>query len=90
MFKLVAEQSNAVSYFPVAECRSSKELFWRAQRFFRVTNGNAEVSLLACQVPWEREQHYLFEGSEGQFHLVGDASDSTGGGRVVIEVKCVI
>lgn len=90
MFKLVAEQSNAVSYFPVAECRSSKELFWRAQRFFRVFDGNAEGSLLACQVPGEREQHYLFEGSEGQFHLlVGDASDSTSG-RVVIEVKCVI
>jgi hypothetical protein len=91
-FKLVSYRSGgAIRAFPLEECKTGRDLFDKAQKFFRLFDKNVNVTILACQISSERAQHFLF-GSEGEFELlVKQARDkSTEDGTVTIEVNHVL
>ncbi|BCR94093.1 uncharacterized protein AKAW2_11139S [Aspergillus luchuensis] len=60
----------AIRYIPLDECRSRKELFDKATAFYQACDRDAQVKILACQISTQREQHYLFEDSDGEFRLL--------------------
>ncbi|KAE8355110.1 hypothetical protein BDV28DRAFT_146401 [Aspergillus coremiiformis] len=70
IFKLVSYKSGAIRCFPLEECKTGKELFDKAQNFFRLFDRKAEVKILSCQITSQSEQQYVFEGSEGEFSLL--------------------
>ncbi|KAI9037083.1 uncharacterized protein KD926_000869 [Aspergillus affinis] len=91
VFKLVSYKSGAVRCFPLDECRKGKDLFQKARDFFRLFDRNVEVKILSCQISSRPEQHYLFEGSEGEFTLlVEQVKGSPAGGRCTVEIGHVL
>ncbi|EAW09309.1 uncharacterized protein ACLA_035120 [Aspergillus clavatus NRRL 1] len=91
--KLVSYKSGAIRAFPLKECKTGKDLFHKAQTFFRLFDRDVEVKILSCQISPERMQHYLFDGSEGEFDLLVERAkgiSSTDDGLVTIEVNHVL
>ncbi|RHZ44383.1 uncharacterized protein CDV56_100128 [Aspergillus thermomutatus] len=90
-FKLVSYKSGAIRAFPLEECKTGRDLFEKARKFFRLFDKNVNVTILSCQISSERAQHFLF-GSEGEFELLikhAKESKSTEDG-VTIEVNHVL
>ena len=91
-FKLVSELSDATRCFPITECKSSRDLFAKARKFFRLLDGDLEVNFLSCRIPSKHERRYLFEGSQGEFNLlIHDVRNLQGidAKTLIIEVKCM-
>ncbi|OJJ75522.1 hypothetical protein ASPBRDRAFT_191749 [Aspergillus brasiliensis CBS 101740] len=82
----------AIRYIPLDECRSRQELFDKATAFYQACDRDAQVKILACQISSQREQHYLFEDSDGEFRLLVEQAlglvDSSD--RIVIDVLHVL
>lgn len=94
IFKLVSYKSGSIRCFPLEECKTGKDLFQKARDFFRLFDRNVDVKILCCQISSRPEQHYLFEGSEGEFSLlveqVKKSRSQAGDGRCIIEVGHVL
>lgn len=91
-FKLVSELSDATRCFPITECKSSRDLFAKARKFFRLLDEKLEVNVLSCRIPSKHERRYLFEGSQGEFNLlVHDVRNlqDVNAKTLIIEVKCM-
>lgn len=91
-FKLVSELSDATRCFPITECKSSRDLFAKARKFFRLLDEKLDVNVLSCRIPSKHERRYLFEGSQGEFNLlIHDVRNLQGVGAktLIIEVKCM-
>lgn len=91
IFKLISEYSGATRCFPSKECSSGKDLFRKAQEFFQLLE-KGKVKALICQIPSQREQRYLFDGSEGEFNLLIDdfkLLKSTNNRTLTVEFKIV-
>lgn len=90
VFKLVSYKSGALRCFPLEECKSGKELFQKARDFFRLFDRNVDVRILSCQMLSRPEQHYLFEGSEGEFGLLVEQVQGENSGRCTVEVGHIL
>ncbi|THC93764.1 hypothetical protein EYZ11_006741 [Aspergillus tanneri] len=77
VFKLVSYKSGAIRCFPLDECKTGKDLFRKARDFFHLFDRSADVKILSCQIMSQQMQHYLFEGSEGEFSLLVDQDTHT-------------
>jgi len=91
-FKLISGLSDATRCFPITECKSSRDLFAKARKFFRLLDGDLEVKVLSCRIPSKHERRYLFEGGQGEFNLlVHDVRNLQGvsAKTLIIEVKCM-
>ncbi|GKZ77419.1 hypothetical protein AnigIFM56816_010718 [Aspergillus niger] len=82
----------AIRYIPLDECRSRKELFDKATAFYQACDRDAQVKILVCQISSQREQHYLFEDSDGEFRLLVEQAQSLEDSldRIVIDVLHVL
>ncbi|KAK1144777.1 hypothetical protein N8T08_004788 [Aspergillus melleus] len=91
VFKLVSYKSGAIRCFPLEECKTGKDLFQKARDFFRLFDRKVDVKILSCQISSRPEQHYLFEGSEGEFALLVEQVKGTqAGGRCTVEIGHVL
>lgn len=90
IFKLVSYKSGTIRAFPLEKCKTGRDLFDKAQEFFRLYDKNVDVTVLSCQPPSEQPQvRFGSKDCEGEFEVLikqAKESRSTKDGTVTIEV----